>query len=190
MILHQTDADGLYLGTVTALPNPRRQGGFLIPRNAYPDAPPAEVPEGRVVRRVDGAWKIQIVPSDDGAGPVEDTIENRREMAFLDRGEFCVRLAPGGMFDPPILSEASAKEAASAIWPADFEPFLVGQPLSVQLKARAKWVDNGTIYYADPLLQDIALAAVSALNPGATALELEILRTGLLDLLFGVEPDV
>lgn len=59
-IAYQYDTQGLYVGPIECQLNPvatAREGKkvYLVPGNCAPDAP-GEIPEGKVARRVQGAW--------------------------------------------------------------------------------------------------------------------------------------
>lgn len=94
---------GEFLGLGQAQKNPRRDGGYLLPANATPLAPP-DAPQGHVAVFQDGAWST--------------VVDHRGETAYDANGvtreiEALGPLPDGWSFDKPL---PPLEDAKAALW--------------------------------------------------------------------------
>lgn len=71
VLVHQTDAEGWYVGETIAQVSPLEPNVILMPAGACEDAPPPrdEWPEGCMPRRAGGTWVMQTVPPSSNVTP-------------------------------------------------------------------------------------------------------------------------
>lgn len=84
MIAYQTNADGVYVGTVVCDMSPLEPGVWLVPAGAYTDVPP-NVEDDEVVVWADGGWavvKVQPEPAPEPEPSEHQVVSSNRFVAY------------------------------------------------------------------------------------------------------------
>lgn len=82
MEVYQLNADGMFVGEVTADPSPLELGQYLIPAGCVTVAPPT-IPEGKQAWFVDGEWHLIDPP---GAIAEPPTLEEAKFIKLVELG--------------------------------------------------------------------------------------------------------
>jgi hypothetical protein len=134
-----------------------------------------ELPNGAICSPAYAGWADENGHSLEAApdlAPHIATLAEKRAAAVLPKLDFCLAL-----MRLAILPAEECKAAARGEWPATFAGFVAGMSEADSSEAEIRWAAATQIFYANPLLQALALFKAGGDPVQAAA---------LLDAIFGI----
>lgn len=93
MEVYQTNAEGFYIGSTFADPDPLDKGNWLIPAGCVTEAPP-NMTDNQVAQWVAGSWVVVDIPKPVEPEPVEPEPVTKEKQAAIRRDAYAQEADP------------------------------------------------------------------------------------------------